>query len=123
MNIALWIIQIVLAVAFAAAGATKLAQPREKLRQSMAWVEDFSDGTVKLIGAAEVLGAVGLILPAALGVAAWLTPTAAAGLAVVMALAAATHLRRREAPMIGVNLVLLAVAAFIAIERFGPERF
>ena len=112
-----------LAVAFAAAGAMKLTQPRERLRQTMAWVEDFSDGTVRLIGAAEVLGAVGLILPAAVGVAEWLTPTAAACLAVVMVLAAATHLRRRELGNVGANAVLLALAAFVAVERFGPQSF
>ena len=64
MNIALWIAAGLLAVAFLAAGLAKLVQPREKLASNMGWVEDFSDGPVKLIGLLEVLGAVGLILPA-----------------------------------------------------------
>ena len=123
MNTVLWVIQIVLAVAFAVAGFGKLTQPREKLQQRMDWVEDFPDRTIKLIGAVEVLGAVGLVLPAATGILPWLTPLAAAGLAVVMLLAAATHLRRREYPMIVVNLVLFALSAFVAWQRFGPEAF
>lgn len=123
MNIALWIVQIVLALAFAAAGAMKLSQPREKLRAQMAWVDDVSDSTLKLIGGAELLGAIGLILPAALGILEFLTPTAAAALAVVMVLAARTHMRRSEASLIVVNVVLFALAAFVAFERFGPNSF
>lgn len=123
MDITLWILQIPLAVVFAAAGGMKLTQPREKLRSSMPWVEDFSDQSVKLIGVAEVLGAIGLVLPAAIGIAEWLTPTAAACLALVMVLAAVAHLRRREPSNVAVNAVLFALAAFVAFERFGPYNF
>ena len=85
MNITLWIIAGLLAAAFLAAGAMKLAQPKAKLAESgMAWTEDFSDSQVKLIGLVEVLGAIGLILPAALDIAPILTPIAAAGLALTM---------------------------------------
>ena len=123
MNTVLWVIQIGLALAFVAAGFGKLTQPREKLQQRMDWVEDFPERTIKLIGAAEVLGAVGLVVPAATGILPWLTPLAAACLAVVMLLAAATHARRREYPMIAVNLVLFALSAFVAWQRFGPKAF
>jgi uncharacterized membrane protein YphA (DoxX/SURF4 family) len=119
MNVVLWVLQILLAMAFAAAGTAKLTQPRDRLRQSMPFVEDFSDQAVKLIGVAEVLGAIGLILPAAIGIATWLTPIAAACLAVVMVLATLTHIRRRES--VGPTVVLFALAAFVAIERFGPQ--
>ncbi len=66
MNLVLWIVAGLLAAAFAAAGLMKLTQPKAKLAASgMAWTEDLSGGAVKGIGAVEVLGAIGLILPAA----------------------------------------------------------
>ena len=123
MNIVLWIIAVVLAVAFGAAGFLKLTKPRSELAENMDWVEDFSERTVKLIGAAEVLGALGLVLPAALDIAPVLTPLAASGLALTMALAALTHARRKEFPMIGVNVVLGGLALFVAIMRFGSQSF
>lgn len=89
----------------------------------MGWVDDFSQRTIRWIGVAELLGAVGLVLPAATGVATWLTPTAAVGLVVVMLGAVATHLRRREVPMVVPPLVLGLLAAFVAWQRFGPNPF
>ncbi|MGR6963164.1 DoxX family protein [Geodermatophilus sp. URMC 61] len=124
MNVVLWIVAGLLAVAFLAAGLMKLAQPKKKLADSgMGWTEDFSDGAVKGIGALEVLGAVGLILPAALGIVPVLVPIAATGLALLMLGAAVTHARRKESPNIVVNIVLLALAAFVAWGRFGPYAF
>ena len=124
MNITLWIIAGLLAAAFLAAGAMKLAQPKAKLAESgMAWTEDFSDSQVKLIGLVEVLGAIGLILPAALDIAPILTPIAAAGLALLMLGATVVHARRGEKSNIPVTLVLAALAAFVAIMRFGPNAF
>ncbi len=124
MNVVLWIIAGLLAAAFAAAGLMKLTQPKPKLAASgMAWTEDFSDGQVKGIGAVEVLGAIGLILPAALGIAEILTPLAAAGLAITMVGAAITHLRRKEGSMVPINVVLGGLAVFVAVMRFGPNAF
>lgn len=123
MNIALWIVQALLAVAFLGAGAMKLTQPKEKLVTSLAWAESFSPTSIKLIGAAEILGALGLVLPALTGIAPVLTPLAAVGLAVVMVGAIVTHGRRGETPMIAVNAVLLALAVFVAWGRFGPYAF
>ncbi len=124
MNITLWIIAGLLALAFLAAGAMKLAKSRAQLAESgMAWTEDFSDSQVKLIGLMEVLGALGLILPAALGIAEILTPLAAAGLALTMLGATVVHARRGEKSNIGVTLVLAALAAFVAVMRFGPYSF
>jgi uncharacterized membrane protein len=123
VNVVVWIVQVVLALLFAFVGFGKLARPKEDLRERMGWVDDFSQGTVRLIGAAEVLGALGLVLPAATGVATWLTPTAAVGLVVVMLGAVATHLRRREPQVLPVNVVLLLLAAFVAWQRFGPHAF
>ena len=124
MNITLRIIAGLLAAAFAAAGLMKLAQPKAKLAESgMAWTEDFSEGQVKLIGLVEVLGAIGLILPAALDIAPILTPLAAAGLALTMVGATVVHARRGEKSSMPVTLVLGALAAFVAVMRFGPYAF
>jgi uncharacterized membrane protein YphA (DoxX/SURF4 family) len=120
MDVVIWVLQVLLALAFLAAGLTKLSQPRQKLASTMGWVEDFSDPGVRAIGALEVLGALGLLLPAFTGVATVLVPLAAVGLALLMVGAAATHRRRGELPMIGINTVLLVLAAVVAWARFGP---
>ena len=118
MSIALWVVQALLAAAFLVSGATKLSQPREKLVKNMAWVEDFSQGAVRVIGALEVLGAIGIVLPTLTKVLPWLTPLAALGLVLTMIGAALTHLRRQEYGPIAVTAVLLILAAFVAYGRF-----
>ncbi|MFB6437897.1 DoxX family protein [Streptomyces sp. NPDC056411] len=121
MNVLLWVLAGVLAVAFLAAGAMKLSQPKQKLAASgMGWTEGVSAGTVKLIGGVEVLAALGLVLPPAFGIAPVLAPLASLGLVLVMLGAMVVHARRSEAQMIAVNLVLLALAAVVAWGRFGP---
>jgi hypothetical protein len=122
VNIAIWIAQGLLAFAFLAAGGMKLASPREKLiasGKSMAWAEDFSAASIKLIGTAEVLGAVGVVLPAAVGIAPVLSPIAAIGLAVVALGAVVVHLRRREPGAVGAPLLLCLIAIFVAVTRLG----
>ena len=124
MNVALWIIAGLLAVACLAGGAKKLIQPREKLAASgWGWAGDFTSGTVKAIGALEILAAAGLILPAALGIAPVFVPLAAVGLILLMAGAIITHLRRHEARAVVVNLAVLALAAFVVWGRSGPGSF
>ena len=125
MNLTLWIIASALAAVFVLAGGTKLLIPREKLAQAPGggWVNDFNAGFVKALGAVELLGAVGLILPAALDVAPVLVPLAAVGLAAIMVGAATVELRRQESKHVLVNLTYLALIAFVAIARFGPESF
>src|ERR1700758_5260535 len=122
MNLALWIIAGVLAFAFAASGILKLVQPKEKLVASATggWATNWSLASIKLIGVAEILGAIGLILPAVLHIAPILVPLAAVGLALVMVGAAVVHARRKEWPFIAVNAVLLALAVVVAWGRFGP---
>ncbi|MFI5907040.1 DoxX family protein [Dactylosporangium sp. NPDC051541] len=118
MNIFLWVLQILLGVAFIGAGVTKATQPVEQLAKNMSWVPRYSKGTVRFIGAVEILGGLGLILPWATGIAPILTPIAACGLALIMLLAIGDHARAKEYPMIVVNLVLGALAVVIAIGRF-----
>ena len=118
MNLALWIIAIVLAVVFAASGLMKLFVPKDKLVTSgQGWAQDFSPTSIRLIGLAEILGAIGLVLPAAVHIAPILVPLAAVGLALVMAGAAAVHARRKEAPMVAMNVPLLVLAVVVAWGR------
>lgn len=121
MNVIVWIVSGLLAAFFLFAGFTKLSTPRAKLLENpqMGWAGDFSDGMVKLIGALEVLAAIGLILPWALDIAPVLTPLAAVGLVALMIGAAVTHLRRGEAKVVPMNAILLVLAAFVAIVRFS----
>lgn len=124
MNTALWLIAGVLALVFLAAGLMKISQPREKLTASgMAWTADFSPRSVKAVGIVEVLGAAGLIVPAALGIAPVLTAWAALGLAATMLGAIVLHLRRKEVTALPVALLLLVLAAVVAWGRFGPYTF
>jgi uncharacterized membrane protein YphA (DoxX/SURF4 family) len=115
---ALWVVQVLLAGAFVVSGATKLSQPKEKLLKKWAWVEDFSQGSVRIIGVLEVLGAIGIVVPALTGIVPSLTPLAALGLVLTMIGAALTHLRRAEYGAIAVNVVVLILAAFVAYGRF-----
>jgi uncharacterized membrane protein len=120
MNVVLWIVQSILAGMFVMAGIMKSTQPKEKLAEKLPWVNDFSPATVRFIGVVELLGGLGLILPAATGIAPILTPLAATGLAVIMVLAAIVHVRRKEPSGVAFNVVLFALAAFVAWGRFGP---
>ncbi|MFT3833975.1 MAG: DoxX family protein [Micropruina sp.] len=117
MNITLWIVAGLLALAFLGAGAMKVTRRKDALAASgLAWTEDFSASTVKTIGTLEILGALGLILPAVTGILPVLVPVAALGLAAIMIGAIVVHLRRHET--IVPQTVLLVLAAFVAIGRF-----
>jgi uncharacterized membrane protein YphA (DoxX/SURF4 family) len=118
MNIVLWVIQILLALAFAMAGIMKVTQPVDRLEARMGWVKDIGPGGVRLIGTLEILGAIGLILPAVTGILPWLTPLAATGLVLTMIGAMITHGRCGEYSQIGMNVVLLLLALFVAYGRF-----
>jgi hypothetical protein len=121
VNVVLWIVAGLLAAVYLAAGGMKVATPREKLlaNPNMAWTADFSDAVVKGVGVVEILGALGLVLPWALGIAPVLTPLAATGLVSVQAGAIVVHARRKEAKVLPMNVVLLSLAAFMAIGRFA----
>lgn len=118
MNLVLWIVQVLLAGAFGWVGFQKLTQPVEQLAQQWGWVNDVTPTTVVVIGALEVLGAVGLILPRVTGIWPWLTPVAASGLILTMVGALLVHAGRHEYANMLPNLVLLLLAAFVAYGRF-----
>lgn len=119
MNKLVWTLQILVALAFAATGGMKLTTAPAELRANpaMAWANDFSDGALRAIGAAEVAGAVGMIAPAATGIAPALTPAAGVGLAVLMGGATYTHIRRGEPFVPSAVLGLLALAAAVLRAR------
>lgn len=119
MNIILWILQGLLAAMYLMAGQMKTFTP-DKVRANpqMTWATDKSDSYIRFIGIAELLGAIGLILPLITGVLPWLTVLAAIGLALIQTLAIFTvHLPKKEYQVIPVNIVLLAFAVFVAFGR------
>ncbi len=117
MTIALWIASILGALMFGMHGVIFLQPTRA--RAQLPYATPLGDGLLRTIGALEVLGALGLILPSATGIAPWLTPVAGLGLAAVMVLAIAFHVMRREWPNIAFNLVLGLIAAFVAYGRLA----
>lgn len=117
LNLILWIVQAILAAMFLMAGVMKVFQ-YERAKASLPWVKDVSKGLVTFIGMSELLGGLGLVLPLLTGILPWLTPLAGAGLALIMILAMGFHARRRESSAIIFNLVLFALADFVAYGRW-----
>lgn len=116
----MWVVQGLLAAVYLAAGVMKVVRSREQMVASggFEWAKDMTDGAVKAIGAVEVLGALGLILPQLTGIAPVLTPIAAVGLVIVQVFAMRVHLKLGETKSLPVNAVLLLLAAFVAVGRF-----
>ena len=121
MDLVFNILQGLVGLAFLAAGGMKAMQPKEKLAENMTWVEDFSDNQVKMIGGAEVLGGLALLLSLFVTSQLGLLLGGLAGicLAVLMAGAAYTHVRRNEMSMIAPGAILGVLALVIGLELFG----
>ena len=117
LHIILWVAQGLLAAMFIMSGFMKLSQPIDQLATSLPWAADVPAFLVRFIGAAELLGGLGLILPAALRIKPSLTTLAAIGLALVMIFALVFHVSRGENQAIGMNLIIAAIALFIAWGR------
>ncbi|WP_066912812.1 DoxX family protein [Millisia brevis] len=116
MTIVTWIATGLLALVFLTSGAMKLIRTSEQLAESgLKWTEDVAPGTVKLIGGAEVLGALGVVVGGLVAALQWAAVAAAGGLGLVMIGAIAVHARRKETSMIIVNVALLAVAILAAV--------
>jgi hypothetical protein len=113
----MWPIQILLAIAFGAAGTVKLVRSKAQLvtNPHMGWVQSVPEAQIKLLGVAEVLGAIGLVAPMATGIAPFLTRAAAVCLATLMGGAVATHVMRREPA--GVPTVIALLAIIVALVR------
>ncbi|WP_420798830.1 DoxX family protein [Geothrix limicola] len=119
LTTSLWVAQTILALVFLMSGGMKVAASTEALRAQMPWVNGALGSAVRMIGFVEILGAIGIVLPAATRIAPKLTPVASLGLALVMALASITHLSRGELSMVPVTMTLGGLAVFVAWGRFG----
>lgn len=115
MDIVLWTVQGLLAAVFLGSGVMHLTRPKEVLaaNPTFAWTKNVDQRGIHLIGAAEVAGAVGLILPGALNIAPALVAWAGLGLALLMAGAVYTHLRLRDAFAPALLLGLLSLFVFV----------
>jgi len=121
MNIALWIITGILAVAFGAGAVSQLVLTKERYRSlasSQHWVDDFDAGHIKAIGTIKLIGVIGLIVPPLVGIAPILSPLAACGLTLLMAGAATTRFRRSEWALMAGDIAYLLAFAFVAWGRF-----
>lgn len=118
LHIALWVVQVALALAFGMIGVTKLTTSEADLiQQSGELIEKYGVGLIRFIGIAEVLGALGLILPSALRILPQLTPLAAFGLAIIMGLATALHASKGE-PIV-TQVVFLLLTLFVVWGRWN----
>ena len=120
MSAVLWLLQIVLALVFLPLGLLKVTRSREQLLRVVPWVEDFPEPVVTAIGVLELLGAVGVLLPAVLGAGTVLVPVAATGLAILLVGALVQHVTRHETGQLAAPAALLVAAAAVAVGRFGP---
>ena len=109
MNMALWVVQGLLALLFLMAGSMKAFTPLASMRKKMTWANGFPAAFVRFLGVAELLGAIGLIAPAVTGIQSWLTVAAAVGFVVVM-VSASSSILRDFAP--GILAYLLSCWAF-----------
>jgi putative oxidoreductase len=119
MTIAVWVVQVLLAATFGMAGFMKTTTPIPQLSQMLPWAADVPAALVRFIGISEFAGALGLILPAAIGIQPWLTRAAGGGLVLIMVLASGFHATRGEWQVIPMNLVLGLLAAFVVWGRSG----
>ena len=125
MNKFLWLLQILLTLVFGLFGLQKVAVPiPDLIAMGMWWVEDFPAWQVRTIGALEALAAIGLNAPYVIkALPKVITSLAAAGLALTMVGAVATHLIRQDpAPSIVITSVLFVMSLVLAVKRFGAVR-
>ncbi|NBP69466.1 MAG: DoxX family protein [Cytophagia bacterium] len=117
LNITLWLVQSLLAAMFLMAGANKLFQSISELAKMLPWVVSVPVGLVRFIGISELLGGIGLLLPAILKIKPTLTVWAAIGLAAIMFLASFFHISRGETSLISMNFIFMGLALFVAWGR------
>lgn len=120
MNISLWVAQVLIALTLIWAAYTKLLQPMEETAKILPWAKD-NPGLLKFTGIFDLLGSLGIMLPAALRIQPKLTVLAAYGIIALMISASIFHISRDEASLIGMNVVFLLLAVFIAWGRSEKE--
>lgn len=123
MNVAIWILQVLVALFFVYHSFMLLRPNPERLQQGMKYVLEMPAGLRVFAGSAEGLAGVALIVTPFLGALKILAPLAAAGLVILMLGAIVFHFGRREYQNIGLNAVLGVLSAAIAWARFGPYHF
>jgi hypothetical protein len=114
VNYALWIVQGLLALLFLFAGGTKLVLPLDALKGPVPLPGPF----LRFIGVAEVLGAIGLILPELVQMRPGLTPLAAAGLVIIMIGATIITLAGGDVAIALIPLAVGLLSAFVAYGRW-----
>lgn len=117
LHIALWVAQVLLAIMFGMAGVMKMTTPVPELARTLGWPGDLPPPLVRFIGASELAGALGMLLPSLTRIRPELTPIAGLGLATVMVLAIVFHLSRGEISALGITVFLGGLAAFVAWGR------
>jgi len=122
VDIALWVLQALTAIAFGGHGFLLVSRP-PRMAEQVPWVGALPTPFVRALGVVEILGAIGVVLPAAIGVLPSLTVAAAGGVVAMMLLAIVFHFTRREWPNIGLNIVLGALAFAVAYGRSVIEPF
>jgi len=118
MNTTLWIIQGILATVFTASGLIIMLLPKEKLTSKLSWVNEYSNGMRYFICSSKIAGAIGLIVPMHLNILPILTPIVALGIAMIMVLAMAYHVRKKEYKDVPATVLFLALSLFVAYNRF-----
>ncbi|MGZ4582743.1 MAG: DoxX family protein [Mycobacterium sp.] len=118
MNVLLWTLQISLAAIFTASGLAKISMPRDRLLATgQTGIAPFPMPVVRVTAFSELLGAIGIVVPRLVGVAEFLIPAAAGGLAIVMVGAMASHAHLREPRNVAVNVVIFIAAVALAVGR------
>jgi hypothetical protein len=120
--IALWTVQVLLALTFMWAAAMKLFQPIEKLSAMWPWTAQVSAILVKLTGIVDLLGAIGILLPSLLRIQPKLTSFAATGIVALMIAAGIFHILRKETSSIGVNIAFALMAIFVIWGRYNMDK-
>lgn len=118
LRLMLWAVQVLLALFFLMAGYSHALVPYEQIAQQATWMKDVPHALGRFIGYAEMAGGLGLIIPAAIRIAPWLTPLATLGLATIMILAIPFHIVRGEASVVWMHALLAALALFVAWGRW-----
>ena len=122
LHVSLWVVQVLLALAFGWPDSMKVSQPIAALAHGMPWTQAVPAALVRFIGTMELLGALGLLLPSITRVLPQLSALAGSGLTVIMVLAMGFHISRGEMYGIPPTLILGCLAGFVAWGRFAGAK-
>jgi hypothetical protein len=122
VNVVLWVVQVLLALAFLGAGYDQAANYADA-RRRLPWIGALPRSLAMAIGGLEIVGAIALVVPGWSGVLPWLTAAAALALAVLMIAAVGFHVVRREPVQLAFSTAFFVAAAFVAFGRFVVSPF